>query len=193
MKRPKEPASSNADWIRLYIWRAHKMLSAALAGRAGGSCGWLPLPSSDKERERYEGLKRAAEQLREMVDRGIDTADATDAMLQFGMLMELANDWNRRRTQPHWAIFRAADVVKRQNRKKANDKRKSNAESELIAKFAAWQRKARGVLWKDGKPLSARRRAELFAKFSTYKPRSLQRRRLFALADAGRLPDPPSV
>jgi hypothetical protein len=194
MKRPKEPAANNADWVRVYIWRAHKMLSAALEGQHEGSRAWLPLPEG-KERARYEGLKRAAEQLAEMVNgfEASGNAASIDAMFQFGILMGLAKDWNARRMRPISAELFEQRTMARKNLANENTRRKSDAEQKIIKTIATWQRRARGTLWKDGKPLPARKRAELFAKFSSYKPRSMALRRLFALADAGRLPDPPSV
>lgn len=194
MKRPKMNATSHAYWLREYIWRAHWMLGAALTGKSGGASGWLPVPDAS-ERRRYEGLRRAAKKLVGIIDKYEESSDDTAiaAMLQYGMLLRVADRWNERRAEPLWKMFRAQGDVIRGNREKENSKRKHDADERIIAAFSSWQRRARGALWLDGKPLPARRRAELFARVSTYRPRSTQRRRLFALAEANRLPEPPAV
>ncbi len=194
MKRPKLNAASHAYWVREHIWRAHKMIDAALTGKSEGARGWLPAPDAI-ERRRYQGLKRAAEQLAEILDKYEESSNDTAiaAMLQYGMLLRIADRWNERRVEPLWEKFRAQGDVIRANREKENSKRKHDADERIIEAFSSWQRRARGALWLGGKPLPARRRAELFARVSTYRPRSTQRRRLFALAEANRLPAPPAV
>jgi hypothetical protein len=171
------------------------MLGAALAHKDEESRGWLPLPSAERERKHYRELMRAAERLTKIVERNSATGNtaANDAMLKFGMLMSIASDWNARRVQPTTAKLFLQRTTAHKNLAAENARRKSDAEDEIIKAVTTWQRRSRGVLWKDSKPLPARKRAELFAEFSSYKPRSAQRRRLFALADSGRLPDPPSV
>jgi hypothetical protein len=172
------------------------MLGAALAGEGEGPRGWLPLPSSDRERKHYRGLMRTAERLGKIVDENQATGNtvANGAMLQFGMLMGIAKDWNGRRVRPVTAKMFTQRTTAHRNLATENRRRTSDAEVKIINAVTTWQRKVRSQLWKEGKPLPARKRAELFliAKRSTYKPRSSQRRRLFVLADSGRLPDPPA-
>ncbi len=185
MKRPKEPARTPAEWLRVYVWRADTMIAAALdvpSGAArGGSRSKLATACATS------GLRKAAAE----VMRGIDAieaggdADTLTLMHQYGMLRHIADGWRLRRVQPMlWRYAEAGERI-RTNRASANARRRGDADTRLIERFAAWQRRARNVLAE----LPARSRAEKFAKYSLHPPRSTARRRLYALAAAGRLPE----
>lgn len=73
----------------------------------------------------------------------------------------------------------------------SNTARQDAADKLVVDAFGRWQRKARGALRDKGIAKPARKRAELFAKYSSWKPKSAERRRLYRLAAAGKLPDLP--
>ena len=185
MKRPKEPARTPAEWLRVYVWRADAMIAAALGRPQRRSSGWLKIEAGD--RARYKRLRAAAADVMARID-AIEAgggADTLTLMHQYGMLRHIADGWRMRRVQPMlWRYAEAGERI-RTNRASANARRRGDADTRLIEQFAAWQRRARGVL--SGLP--PRSRAEAFAKYSRHKPRSTARRRLFALAAAGRLPE----
>lgn len=169
--------STNEDWVRLYISRAHKMISAALTGE---SLLWLALPSTERERQRYEGLKRAAEALDKMVLKGIDRALAIDAMLQFGILMGIAKEWPARRMVPISAQLMATRAQSRKNLANQSAGLKLDANSKMIAAFKDWAAT-------QDLPTEARERAKLFANAQRYPKRGTKRRRIFKLAKEGKL------
>jgi len=188
MKRPAKLLDADPSaWLFEYIWRADRMVANALSGK--GHSGWIERPTTKEGREQFKEYRKTAARLVEYIKAREEQGDieSLTAMAQYAALKALADGWRTRRLQPAFRQMRETGDLIRRNRAKANDARKSQADERVGLAFVRWRQKAKGSLMSDGKPLPIRKQAELFVKFSSYKPRSADRRRLFALVKAGKI------
>jgi hypothetical protein len=158
MKRPKEPATTNAEQVRVYTWRVYKIFTAALNGKGEGRRAWLAVPKGDTERSRYLALRRAAEKVAAYVDdcEQKGNLEPIDMMNQFALLKGIWEQWRERRAKPIWENYRSVQA----KRKSAASKKSELAYLKANQQFEAWC-----LAPKRHKELEGRSDAEKLKKF----------------------------